>query len=203
MIDSLYPLISNIDELVAVFVADENGKIIQSSQKHGLFSDFEKVINGINYSFSLSNNPILLKKKEIIIFFEKGTIYLKSLPAKQVYLILNTPKPSAFSCFAIKDLLKKLESQTLEKGYKAAPDDSSALRPLSIFQPIIEVLSKHYGPAAKLIVKKALKQSNATSDGIARSMLGYFEQMLENEIMDVHLRPKIMQEVKEILKNYS
>jgi hypothetical protein len=203
MIDNLYPIISNIDELVAIFIADENGKIIQSSQKHDSFHDFEKVIKIINDSLSALSDNIYRKKNEIIIFFEMGTLYLKALPPKQIYLILNTSKPSAFSCFAVRDLLKKIESQIIETTqYVEKPETSSVLLPLSIFHPVVDVLSRHYGPAAKLMVKKALKLSNATSEGIYRSKLETFDKMIENEIIDIHLRSKIMKNIKELLRNY-
>jgi len=136
--------------------------------------------------------------QELVVLFERGSLVVKDLNGYQVLLMLKTPTPSPLVSVALNALGLKLE-KLASKG-KPSSSEEEELIPLVLFNDLVRLLVKHYGPAAKLIVKKALKQADATEKGLSLANASLFLKALKNEIDDPHLAQIALNKAKEIIR---
>ncbi len=136
--------------------------------------------------------------RELVVLFERGSLVVKDLNGYQVLLMLKTPTPSPLVSVALNALGLKLEK--LSAKAKLPPSEEEGLVPLVLFNELVKLLVKHYGPAAKLMVKKALKQAEATEKGLPLANASLFLKALKAEIDDPRLAQLVLNKAKEIIR---
>ncbi len=136
--------------------------------------------------------------QELVAIFERGSLVVKNLNGYQVLLLLKTPSPSPLVSVALNALSLKLERLAPKGGFTSATKEE--LVPLVLFNELVKFLVTHYGPAAKLIVKKALKEAEATEKGLPLSNASLFLKALKSEIDDPRLSQLAINKAKEIIR---
>ena len=135
--------------------------------------------------------------QEIVSFFERGSLVFREAHGFYILVILRTLIPSPLVSVALNALALKFEK--LAKREKTV-EKTQELIPLVLFNEVIKVLLDHYGPAAKLIVKKALKSAEATEKGLPLAHLSLFLKALKEEIDDPKLAKLALNKTKEIIR---
>ncbi|NPB09183.1 MAG: hypothetical protein GXO17_02420 [Thermodesulfobacteria bacterium] len=134
---------------------------------------------------------------EVVSFYERGSLILREAHGFYILVILRTISPSPLVSVALNALALKFEK--LAKKEKQL-ERTQELIPLVLFNEVVKLLTNHYGPAAKLIVKKALKSAEATEKGLPLSHLSLFLKALKQEIDDPRLAQMAINKAKEIVR---
>ncbi|HHI98099.1 MAG TPA: hypothetical protein ENJ96_09665 [Thermodesulfatator atlanticus] len=156
-----------------------------------LFHSFEELYT----TFKQSGRD---QPEELVVLFERGSLVVKDLKGYQVLLILKTATPSPLVSVALNTLSLKLEKLAQKPRL---PSEDQELIPLVLFNELVRFLLPYYGPAAKLMVKKALKQADAKEKGLPLTNASLFLKVLRSEIDDPALAQKVLNKAKEIIRS--
>ncbi len=157
-----------------------------------LYHSFEELCTTFNQSHQD-------EAEELVVLFERGSVVVKELKGFQVLLILKTPTPSPLVSVALNALTLKLEK--IAQKERPLHEEDQELVPLVLFNELVKLLVTHYGPAAKLIAKKALKQAEAKEKGLPLANASLFLKALRAEIDDPRLAQIALNKAKEILRS--
>ncbi|NPA49567.1 MAG: hypothetical protein GXO20_06250 [Thermodesulfobacteria bacterium] len=195
---SLLASLIKLDDVDGVLVSREGKpifshlpKVFAPELQEVLYHSFEE----LHATFAQEGQD---EAQELVVLFEQGSLVVKDLNGYQVLLMLKSPTPSPLVSVALNALGLKLER--LVSKEKARPSEEEELIPLVLFNELVKSLIKHYGPAAKLIVKKALKQAEATERGLPLANASLFLKALKDEIDDSRLAQVALNKAKEIIR---
>ncbi|WP_022854394.1 hypothetical protein [Thermodesulfatator atlanticus] len=189
-----------LDEVDALLVSHE-GKPVFAHLPEFFSKEIQEVLyHSFDELYATVTEKGQDEPQELVALFEAGSLVVKNLKGYQVLLVLKTPTPGPLVSVALNALSLKLE-KLAEKG----PDkkqDVSELIPLVLFNELIKLLAKHYGPAAKLIVKKSLLQAEATEKGLPLANVSLFLKALQEQIDERHLAQQAINKAKDIVRGW-
>ena len=187
-----------LSEVEGVLVARE-GKTLFSNLpevfgpevQEALYQSFEDIFA----TFSQSSGE---EAEEIVAIYERGALVVKNCNGYQVFILLGTSSPSPLVSVALNALSLKLEK--LKQAKVPLEPKEERFIPLSLFNELVELLLSNYGPAAKVMVKRALKQAKATERGLPAENASLFLEALKAQIDDPHLLQNALHKAKEIIE---
>ncbi len=196
---SLLTSLVKLDDVNGVLVSRE-GKPLFSHLPEVFGPELQEILyhsfEELHATFAQENQD---QAQELVVLFERGSLVVKDLNGYQVLLMLKTPTPSPLVSVALNALGLKFE-KLASKEKQTSSEKKEELIPLVLFNDLVRLLVKHYGPAAKLLVKKALKQADATEKGLSLANASLFLKALKNEIDDPHLAQIALNKAKEIIR---
>ncbi len=134
--------------------------------------------------------------REIVAFYENGTLVVREAKDFHIFVILRTTTPSPLVSVALNALALRFEKLAPARSEKGGEERI----PLVLFNEVVKLLTKHYGPAAKLLIKRSLKQAGATEKGLPLSNVATFLKILKQEIDDPRLAQMAINKTKELVR---
>ncbi|AEH44126.1 hypothetical protein Thein_0241 [Thermodesulfatator indicus DSM 15286] len=187
-----------LDEVNAILVSREGQPVFSylpeffsSEIQDVLFQSFEEIFAALDQKKDSSS-------QELVALFEAGSVVVKNVKDYQVLLVLKTPTPGPLVSVALNALSLKLE----KLANKQQTPKVQELVPLVLFNEIVKLLAKHYGPAAKLIVKKSLQKAEATDKGLPLANVSLFLKALQEQIDESHLAQQAINKTKDLVRNW-
>ncbi|OAG27633.1 hypothetical protein [Thermodesulfatator autotrophicus] len=186
-----------LDEVNAVLVSREGQPVFSylpeffsSEIQDVLFQSFDEI-------FAALDQKRETPTQELVALFESGSVVVKNVKDYQVLLVLKSSVPGPLVSVALNALTLKLEKLANSKSPK-----TQELIPLVLFNEIVKLLAKHYGPAAKLIVKKSLLKAEATDKGLPLVNVSMFLKALQEQIDENHLAQQAINKTKDIIRSW-
>ena len=195
---SILTSLIKLSEVQGILVSRE-GKTIFSNLPEVFGAEIQEVLyqslDDLVSTFSQGGKD---EPEEIVALYERGSIVVKSCNGYQIFLILKTSSPSPLVSVALNALSLKLEK--LKQAKVSIEPKEQKFIPLSQFNDLVKTLLTHYGPAAKLMVKRALKQAKATERGLPAENASLFLEALKAQIDDPRLLQSVLHQAKEIIE---
>ncbi len=195
--------LNKLSEVLGAFVVGKEGKILARNLPEFYTQEIlESVIQSIEeISTGFASESSQDSPQELVALFENGSLVVREARGQKLYVLLKTTEPSPIVCVALNALMLKLEKFQEEKHSPSAPPVSDTeVLPLDRLRELVKVLAQHYGPAAKILVKRALKQAGASPDGLAPTRVRDFLFALGAEIPEAKLRKSVIKKAQEILE---
>ncbi|GEM_PF-2500099 len=189
--------LTKLDDVAGVMVS-RGGKALYSSFPEVYSADVQEnlqhLVEEISNTFAGagSNDP----PQEIVSLYENGTLVVREAKEFHIFVILRTVSPSPLVSVALNALALRLEKTSLPRREK----NEEELIPLVLFNEVVKLLTKHYGPAAKLMVKRALKQAGASEKGLPLSHVSSLLKFLKQEIDDPKLAQMAINKTKDLVR---
>ncbi len=198
VVKTLLASLVKLDDVSGVLVSRE-GKAIFCSLPEVYSQEFQENLHHAieEMSAAFDNAGRYGTPEEIVGLYENGSLVVREAHGFKILVILKTASPSPLVSVALNALALKFEKLAQNKP---APPKAEENIPLILFNEIVKLLAQHYGPAAKLMVKRALKQAGATEKGLLLSCVSSFLKALKQEIDDPKLAQKALNKAKELVR---
>ncbi|MBA2848804.1 hypothetical protein G4V39_01730 [Thermosulfuriphilus ammonigenes] len=195
--------LNKLSEVLGAFVVDKGGQILARNLPEFYTQEIlEAVIQSVEeISTGFVSESVQDSPQEIVALFENGSLVVRESKGRRLFVLLKTTEPSPIVCVALNALILKLD-KFQEEGEAPTPrpvNDGDVL-PLERLRELVKVLAQHYGPAAKILVKRALKQAGASPDGLSPTRIRDFLLALGAEIPEAKLRKSVIKKAQEILE---
>ncbi len=195
---SILTSLIKLNEVQGILVSRE-GKTVFSNLPEVFGPEIQEALyQSLDDLFSTFSQSGREEPEEVVALYERGSIVVKNCNGYQVFLILRTPSPSPLVSVALNALSLKLEKLKHTK-VPLEPKEQNFI-PLTNFSELVKTLLTHYGPAGKLMVKRALKQAKATERGLPAENASLFLEALKTQIDDPRLLQNVLHKAKEIIE---